>query len=440
MQRTHDTYIYNKKAETMSREHKKKLQSKLLVELVKKVYETVPTYKAKMDEIGVSPHDIKSIDDIVKLPFTTKDDLRDAYPFGMLSSPKEDIVRVHASSGTTGKMTVVGCTQNDLDVWTECVARSLGMAGITNKDTVHVAYGYGLFTGGLGLHYGAEKVGASVVPASSGNTKRQLTLLKDFGANAICCTPSYAIYLATEAEKEGFKPKDFQLKVGIFGAEPWSDSMRDEIEQRLDIHALDIYGLSEIAGPGVSCECMQKNGAHIQDDHFYPEIIDPETLEALPYGHEGELVFTTLTKTGQPLIRYRTRDIASLNDKECECGRTTVRMSRIKGRSDDMLIIRGVNVFPSQIEAAILNIGGIEPHYMIYVDRVNNLDTIEIEVEANPKNVSEMLSSPLELQRIVEKEINSVLGITARVKIVDLGTIKRSEGKATRVIDRRKIF
>ncbi len=433
-------YIYMPEVECLSREEMRALQGERLVKLVKKVYETVPTYRAKMDAINLKPSDIKSIDDIVKLPFTTKQDLRNGYPFGMLSAPKEDIVRIHASSGTTGKLTVVGYTQNDLDVWTESVARSLAMANVSKKDTVHVAYGYGLFTGGLGLHYGAEKIGAGVVPVSSGNTKRQLMLIKDFDATVLCCTPSYAIYLGTELEEQGVKLEDMKLKVGIFGAEPWSENMRQEIEKRLQIDARDIYGLSEISGPGVAMECQAKCGSHIQEDHFYPEIIDADTLEPLPYGEEGELVFTTLTKTGQPLIRYRTRDITSLCADKCECGRTTVRMNKVKGRSDDMLIIRGVNVFPSQIETAIMNVSGVEPHYMIYVDRIDNLDIMEIHIEVSEKLFSDTVGNIESLRKRIEGEIHSFLGISATVKLVEPMAIPRSEGKAKRVIDKRQIF
>lgn len=433
-------YIYSPEIECLSREDMRKLQGERLVKLVKTVYDTVPSYRAKMEAISLKPEDIKGIDDITKLPFTTKQDLRNGYPFGMLSAPKDDIVRIHASSGTTGKLTVVGYTQNDIDLWTESVARSLAMANVSKKDIVHVAYGYGLFTGGLGLHYGAEKIGAGVVPASSGNTKRQLMLIKDFEATVLCCTPSYAIFLGSELDNEGIKIEDLKLKVGIFGAEPWSENMRQAIEQRLKIDARDIYGLSEISGPGVAMECGAKQGSHIQEDHFFPEIIDTETLEALPYGSEGELVFTTLTKTGQPLIRYRTRDITSLNAEVCSCGRTTVRMNKVKGRSDDMLIIRGVNVFPSQIETSIMNVSGVEPHYMIYVDRIDNLDIMEIQIEVNENLFSDTVGNIENLRKKIESEIHSSLGIGAKVKLVEPMTIPRSEGKAKRVIDKRQIF
>lgn len=432
-------YIYSPQYECLTRSEMKALQSERLVKLVKRVYDNVAVYRAKMDAVNLKPEDIKSVDDLYKLPFTTKQDLRDNYPFGMLCDKQEDIVRLHASSGTTGKLTVVGYSQNDLDVWAECVCRALAMAGVNKSDIVHVAYGYGLFTGGLGLHDGATKMGATVVPASSGNTKRQLTLLRDFEATAIACTPSYAIFLGTELANNGITLDDLKLKVGIFGAEPWSDSMRSEIEKALNIHALDIYGLSEISGPGVAMECMAKSGSHIQEDHFIPEIIDPVTLEPLPYGEKGELVFTTITKTGQPLIRYRTRDITSLNVEKCTCGRTTVRMNKVLGRNDDMLIIRGVNVFPSQIEAAIMNVSGVAPHYMIYVDRVDNLDTMEIQIEVNEHISGDTVSRIEALRKRIESEIHSYLGISARVKLVEPNTIARSEGKAVRVIDKRRI-
>ena len=334
-------------------------------------------------------------------------------------------------------MTVVGYTQNDLEVWGEIVARGLAMAGVDRESTVHVAYGYGLFTGGLGAHYGAQKIGASTVPASAGNTIRQLTLMRDFGATHLCCTPSYAIFLGTEIEKAGMKIEDFSLVCGAFGAEPWTEPMRREIEKSLHIDALDIYGLSEICGPGVAMECMQKQGSHVQEDHFIPEIIDPETLEPLPFGSEGELVFTTITKTGQPLIRYRTRDLCTLSAAPCACGRTTVKMGRVKGRSDDMLIVRGVNVFPSQVEAAIMNVAGVSPHYMIYVDRVNNLDIMEIQIELAGNIAPDRVSDLESIKRKVETEVNSYIGVNARIKLCESGSIQRSEGKAKRVIDRR---
>ena len=373
---------YNKEIETMSRENLFALQSERLVKQVRNVYDRVPYYRAKMDAIGLKPEDVRSISDISKLPFTVKTDIRANYPFGLFGCDRKKVVRLHASSGTTGKLTVVGYTKRDLNTWAECCARAMTSAGLTKNDTVHIAYGYGLFTGGLGLHYGVEKMGATAVPVSTGNTMRQLMLLKDFGATAIACTPSYALYLAEELKTAGLTTDDLMLKTGIFGAEPWTEEMRREIEDRLKIEAFDIYGLSEISGPGVAMECKSHCGKHVYEDFFYPEIIDPYTLKPLPYGEKGELVFTTLTKECIPLIRYRTRDICTLYNEPCECGRTLVRMGKIEGRSDDMLIIRGVNIFPSQIETVLLNIGGmIGPHYRIILDRVGSLDTLEIQVE-----------------------------------------------------------
>lgn len=430
-------YIYQPEYECLSRSEMENLQSERLKKTVKYVYENCKPYRAKMDEFKIKPSDIKSVSDLCKLPFTVKHDLRAAYPFGFYSAPSSEIVEVHASSGTTGKLTVVGYTQNDIDVWAEVAARSLAMAGVTKDSLVHVAYGYGLFTGGLGAHYGAQKIGASTVPASAGNTIRQLTLLRDFGATHLCCTPSYAIFLGTEIQKAGMDIKDFNLMGGAFGAEPWTYPMREELERLLNIDALDIYGLSEISGPGVAMECMQKNGSHVQEDHFIPEIIDPETLEPLPFGSEGELVFTTITKTGQPLIRYRTRDLCTLTGGKCACGRTTVKMSKVKGRSDDMLIIRGVNVFPSQIEAAIMNVSGVSPHYMIYVDRINNLDVMEIDIELAGNMMPDRVSDIESIKKKVETEVNSYIGLSAKIKLCESGSIQRSEGKAVRVIDRR---
>lgn len=431
-------YIYNKEMETLSRTELENLQSERLVKLVKRVYDNVPAYRKKMDAINLKPSDIKSVSDLSKLPFTTKQDLRDNYPFGMFTAKQKDIVRLHASSGTTGKLTVVGYTQNDIDVWTEVMARSLAMGGVTNDSIVHVCYGYGLFTGGLGAHYGAEKIGASVVPASSGNTKRQIMLIKDFGATTLCCTPSYATYLAGELKNEGVKLSDLKLKSGVFGAEPWTAEMRSEIEKSLKITALDIYGLSEIIGPGVSMECEIKNGSHINEDHFIPEILDTETLEPLPFGQTGELVFTTITKEGMPLIRYRTRDITTLYADKCACGRTHVRMAKVLGRSDDMLIIRGVNVFPSQIETVLLNTQKVAPHYQIIVDRVNSFDTIKIEIEMTDELFSDKISTIEATRNNIARELASALSINAEVVLVNPNTITRSEGKAKRVIDNRK--
>lgn len=431
--------IFDKINETMPREQLAQLQGERLIKTVKHVYDNVPAYRAKMDEKGVKPEDIKSASDISKLPFTVKQDLRDGYPFGMFAAKKKDIVRLHASSGTTGKLTVVGYTKNDINVWSELMARCLAMAGANDESVVHVAYGYGLFTGGLGAHYGAEKLGATAVPVSSGNTKRQIMLLKDFGADVLCCTPSYAIYLADEMKREGLKPEDFNLKAGVFGAEPWTEEMRQEIEDKLKIKAFDIYGLSEIMGPGVSMECDAKNGSHIWEDHFIAEIINPDTLEPLPYGSEGELVVTTITKEGIPMVRYRTRDITTLYADKCSCGRTHVRMKRVVGRSDDMLIIRGVNVFPSQIESVIMNIGkGVEPHYQIIVDRVDSLDIAEIQVEMSDELFSDKVKVIEEVKSQLEKDLNSMLGIAAKVTLCQPQSLPRSEGKAKRVIDKRK--
>lgn len=431
---------YNKEIECMSRSEMTALQSERLVKQVARVYERVPYFRAKMDAVGLKPSDIKSINDITKLPFMVKTDIRANYPFGLFGCDKKEIVRLHASSGTTGKLTVVGYTKNDIEAWSECCARALASAGVDDESTVHIAYGYGLFTGGLGLHYGVEKLGATVVPVSSGNTMRQIMLLKDFASNVICCTPSYAIYLAEELAKEGLKPEDLNLKTGIFGAEPWTEAMRKDIEQKFKIKAYDIYGLSEISGPGVSMECEEQNGSHIYEDFFYPEILDPKTLESLPYGEKGELVFTTLTKECIPLIRYRTRDICSLSVEPCPCGRTLVKMERIEGRSDDMLIIRGVNIFPSQIETVLLNIGGaIGPHYQIIVDKVGSLDTIEIQVELNENAFSDEVKAIERLKARISHDMQSMLGISANITIVSPNSIPRSEGKAKRIIDKRKI-
>jgi len=368
----------------MPREELRRVQSERLINTVKRIYHNVPFYREKMQKQGIEVGDIKSVDDLKKLPFTYKQDLRDNYPYGLFAVPMSEIVRIHASSGTTGKQTVVGYTRRDIDTWSEVMARTLTSAGANKESIIQVAYGYGLFTGGLGAHYGAERVGASVIPISGGNTSRQLQIMRDFGTTHLACTPSYALYLAEALEEAGVKKGDLKLKAGVFGAEPWSENMRKEIEDRLGILAIDIYGLSEIIGPGVASECYCKAGMHIQEDHFIPEIIDPETEEVLPPGEKGELVFTTITKEGLPLIRYRTRDLTVLNADVCECGRTFMRMNKVTGRSDDMLIIRGVNVFPSQIESVLLEIGETAPHYLLIVDRKDNLDILEIQVEMTP--------------------------------------------------------
>jgi phenylacetate-CoA ligase len=423
----------------MNRNELNRLQSERLVDIVKYTYERVADFRGKMDKIGLKPSDIKGIDDIAKLPFTVKEDMRANYPFGMFAAERKDIVRLHASSGTTGKLTVAGYTQRDLDDWAEGCARALTAAGADRNSIVHIAYGYGLFTGGLGMHYGAEKIGAAVVPVSSGNTPRQLQLMVDFGADILCCTPSYAIYLADEIEKAGIDKKTLKLRSGIFGAEPWSEEMRREIEERLNIKAYNIYGLSEISGPGVSFECSCRDGCHVNEDLFFPEIVDPKTLKPLPYGTEGELVFTTLRKEGMPLIRYRTRDICSLINEKCSCGREFIKMTRIFGRSDDMLIIRGVNIFPSQIESALLNIPELSAHYQIIADRQNSQDSIEISVEIKEEYFTDEIKILENLKRKAAAELLSAIGVNASIKIVPQNSIPRSEGKAVRVVDKRKL-
>jgi phenylacetate-CoA ligase len=432
--------MWNAKMETMSRVELEKLQLERLQRTVERVYRNVPFYKQKFDQAGVRPEDVKSLRDLTKLPFTIKQDLRDTYPFGLFAVPQSEVNRIHASSGTTGKMTVVGYTAKDIDTWAEVVARSMGGGNVTNKDIVQVSYGYGLFTGGLGAHYGAEKIGAAVVPTSGGNTKRQLHIMKDFGSTVLACTPSYALYLAESLADEGIKLEELALRVGIFGAEPWSDNMRKEIERKLNIKALDIYGLSEITGPGVSCECWEQDGLHVWEDHFLVEVIDPNTGEVLPDGEKGELVFTCVTKEALPLIRYRTRDISILTHEPCACGRTHVRMRRVMGRTDDMLIIRGVNVFPSQIESVLLEIGETEPHYQLIVDREGNLDDLEIWVEVSERLFSDQVRRLEDLEAKIKREIASVLGISSRIKLVEPKTIARSEGKAKRIIDKRDVY
>ena len=416
------------------------LQSFRLSQTVRRVYENVPYYRQKMDEHGVKPEDIRSVKDLSKLPFTVKQDLRDTYPYGLFAVPMEDVVRVHASSGTTGKQIVVGYTQNDVNTWSECAARAITAAGGGKHDFMHISYGYGLFTGGLGMHYGAEKVGATVIPASVGNTKRQITILKDFGSTLICCTPSYALFLAETMQEMGLTKDDIKLKAGVFGAEPWTEEMRREIEDKLGIKAYDIYGLSEIIGPGVSFECEEQTGMHINEDHFIPEIIDPDTGEVLPDGEEGELVFSCITKEAFPLLRYRTRDIAVLKREKCSCGRTLVKMLKPRGRSDDMLIIRGVNVFPSQVESVLLSLGNTSPYYQLIVDRVNNTDTLEIQIEISPEMLSDTVKNIEEQEAIIRTAVESTLGIAAKIRLVEPKAIARSEGKAVRVIDKRKLI
>ena len=431
--------MFSPDIETLDRTRLRELQLVNLQKTVRRVYENVPLYRQRFDEAGIKPSDIKTLDDLTRLPFTYKQDLRDTYPYGLFAAPMEEVVRIHASSGTTGKQTVVGYTRNDLDMWSTCAARALSAAGATVRDKVHVSYGYGLFTGGLGLHDGAQKLGATTIPASSGNTARQLTILKDFGSTILCCTTSYALHLGDSLAANGIDLSQISLRAGLFGAEPWTEEMRREIERRLGIKAYDIYGLSEIAGPGVAYECETQSGMHINEDNFIPEIIDPDTGEVLPYGVQGELVFTCITKEALPLIRYRTRDITRLIPEKCECGRTFLRMEKPCGRSDDMLIIRGVNVFPSQVEAALLQFTEISPHYMIYVDRVNNLDTLEVKVEILP-NVLENADAVRDLEKLskrIKGRIDSILGISAKVTLVEPNSIARSEGKAKRVVDNR---
>ncbi len=431
--------IWNESKECMSRDELSALQSARLVKLVDYVYHNVEFYRKKMQALGLEPGDIKNIEDISKLPFTTKDDLRDNYPFGLFAVPHSQIVRVHASSGTTGKATVVGYTRRDIDIWAECVARCLAMAGVTKNDIIQVAYGYGLFTGGLGAHYGAEKLGAMVVPMSTGNSKKLTTMMIDFGATAIACTPSYLLYLAEVLEQEKLLDS-IKLKCAICGAEPWTEKMHKEIEERLNIKAFDIYGLSEVMGPGVACDCKFHKGLHICEDHFYPEVLNSATLTAQKEGETGELVFTTLTKEALPLIRYRTKDLTSIDYKTCDCGRTSARISRFKGRVDDMLIIRGVNVFPSQVEAALIEVEEVSPHYMIIVDRINNLDTLEVQVEINPQYFTDEIRGLEALTKKIAHVLSQAIGLNPKVKIVEPQTLLRSEGKAVHVVDKRKLY
>ena len=431
--------IWNKSKECMSRDEMSALQGKRLHKLVELVYHNVPFYRAKMQERDLCPDDIQSIEDITKLPFTTKQDLRDNYPTGLQAANQSEIVRIHASSGTTGNPTIVGYTRRDLEIWSESAARAFTAYGVTRNDIFSVGYGYGLFTGGLGAHYGVEYVGATVIPTSTGNTEKLLRLLRDLKITGIACTPSYALYVADAMDKHGMTKDDICLKIGAFGADPWTENMRKEIETRLGLQAYNLYGLSEIIGPGVSYECQCKNGSHISEDHFYPEIINPDTLEPQPYGTTGELVFTTLTKTGMPLLRYRTKDLTSLIGEKCECGRTNVRMTRIIGRSDDMLIIRGINIFPSQVESVILGMPEFEPVYMLVVDRVNNLDTLQVQVEVRRDYFSDELGAMLQLRKRLADKLKSVLSISADVRLMEPNSIPRSEGKSVRVIDKRHL-
>lgn len=422
----------------MDRNELSKVQSERLIETVERVYFNVPYYRHKMQEAGLGPESIRTIGDLGRLPYTTKQDLRDNYPFGLFAVPMSEIVRIHASSGTTGKSTVVGYTRNDISTWSEVMARTLTSAGANRNDFIQIAYGYGLFTGGLGLHYGGEKIGASVIPISGGNTMRQIQIMHDFGSTMLACTPSYALYLAEAIQESGISREEFKLKAGVFGAEPWTENMRREIENKLKIKAIDIYGLSEVIGPGVASECLFQEGLHINEDHFYPEIIDPETLRVLPEGSVGELVFTTLTKEGLPLIRYRTRDLTRLTREKCKCGRTMVRMEKCLGRSDDMLIIRGVNLFPSQVESVLLEMSEIKPHYLLIVDRLNNLDTLELKVEVDEAFFLDKISQLETLRKKIQDNLESSLGLGIKVTLVEPKMIERSEGKSQRVIDKRK--
>ena len=432
--------IWNKEMETMPREELGKVQLKRMQETLKRVYSKVPLYKKLYDDACIKPADLKSLDDLAKFPFTVKQDLRNNYPFGPFAVPLEEVSQIHATSGTTGKMTVTGYTDNDMKVWADCMARVYTAGGTKKGDIIHNAYGYGLFTGGLGFHLGAHEVGATVVPVSGGLTQRQVTIMQDFGCTVLTCTPSYALVLAEAIEEAGLDPKkDLKLRIGFFGAEPWTDKMREEVEKRLAVEAFDIFGLAEIIGPGVSVECPAHNGLHIAEDHFYAEIIDPSSGEPLPYGTPGELVFTSLTKEAFPLVRYRTRDRTVLHAEKCECGRTVVRMGKITGRTDDMLIIRGVNVFPSQIEDVILSFAELSPHYIIYVDRPKDMDVLSVEVEATEKLFNEGLGTLREMEGKVQKALAEALYVSCGVNIKEPFGIQRSEGKAKRVVDRRKL-
>ena len=424
--------------ETMSLEDMRKLQNERLVKQVHHVYENVPYYRDLMDKKGVKPDDIQSVDDLHKLPFLSKADLREAYPTGMLAVPMKDCVRIHSTSGTTGKRVVAFYTQHDVDLWEDCCARAITAAGGNEDDVVQVAYGYGLFTGGMGLHGGSHKVGCLTLPMSSGNTERQIQFMRDLGATILCCTPSYAAYLGESLHEMGLTPDDIKLKAGIFGAEPWTEEMRRSIEQSLGIKAFDIYGLTESSGPGVAFECSEQSGMHINEDHFIPEIIDPETGEVQPEGTVGELVFTSITKEAFPLLRYRTRDLCVLSRKKCSCGRTLIKMAKPMGRSDDMLIIRGVNVFPSQIETVLIE-QGYSPNYLIEVDRKNNTDTLDISVEMNPDQFSDKMKDVQDKEKELAGAMKTMLGINPKMHLVSPKTIARSEGKAVRVIDRRKL-
>ncbi len=431
--------IWNPEIECMPRDELAKLQSARLREVVRRVYDNVPLYRERMLAANVKPDDIQTIKDLKNLPFTDKTDLRDTFPFGLFAAPQSEIVRIQGSSGTTGKPIVSGYTQNDIDVWTEMMARTLTAAGVTKESKVQVCYGYGLFTGGLGAHQGAGKIGAMTIPMSSGNTQRQIMMMLELGTTHLCCTPSYALYLGETLREMRIDRSQIKLQAGCFGAEPWTEEMRKQIEELLGLDALDIYGLTEIAGPGVSFECMEKHGMHVNEDHVIPEIINPKTGEVLEYGEKGELVFSTITKQGMPMLRYRTHDICRLHPEKCECGRTLIRMERLMGRTDDMLVIRGVNVFPSQIEGVLVGIQGVAPHYMLVVDRKNSTDTLEVQVEVTDDMFADSLGKLSEISALIGERIKSVVGIKAKITLVGPHTIPRSEGKARRVIDNRKI-
>ncbi len=429
--------IWDKTAECISRDQLRSVQDQRIVSLVKRVYANVSFYRDKMQAKGVLPGDIRGVDDLWKLPFTEKTDLRDNYPFGLFAVPQSQIVRIHASSGTTGKPTVVGYTVRDIDIWAELMARSLSCAGVTRESVVQVAYGYGLFTGGLGAHYGAERIGASVIPISGGNTQKQVMLMEDFGTTAIACTPSYAMVLGETIQEMGIPLSKFKLQSGVFGAEPWTEGTRKQLQSMLGISAQDIYGLSEVMGPGVSMECGCQNGMHIWEDHFIPEILDPDTGAPLPYGQQGEIAFTTLTKEGLPLLRYRTHDLTVLDPTPCQCGRTHVRMRKLVGRTDDMLIIRGVNVFPSQVEGVLSSMSGVSPHFLMVVGTKHNMDTLEIRVELTREMIGDTVREIEDLEKRISSSVASVLGLNAAIRLTPPGSLPRSEGKAKRVLDER---
>lgn len=431
--------IWNKEFECMPEENLRALQLERLKQTVKRAYEKVPYYRKKFEEAGITPDDIKTLDDIVKIPFTSKADLREVYPFGMFASPLDEIIEIHMSSGTTGKPVVAGYTRHDIEVWSEVMARCLTMAGATKDDIVQNCYGYGLFTGGFGVHYGAQKIGAMVVPASAGNTRRQIEIMRDFGTTILTCTPSYALYMAEVAQEMGIDPKTLKLKAGCFGAEMWTEQMRKEIEKRFNLNAFNIYGLTEIIGPGVAHECIEKNGLHVFEDHFYVEVIDPDTGDPLPDGKRGELVLTTLTREGMPMLRFRTRDITSIIREKCSCGRTFAKIERIRGRTDDMIKVRGVMIFPYQIEKTILEVQGVEPHYQIIITRPQHLDEIEVMVEMSKETFSDEVKHIENLRKKLEKRIEETIGIRVKVSLVEPKSLPRSEGKAKRVIDKRTL-